>query len=95
MDAPNVLVETVKLAEDRSGDLVVRLYESEGARAVASVVLDEALAGGEVAVVDLLERPFDEHAPAFRSAFERGEGGAVELSFRPFEIKTLRISRQG
>ena len=95
VDVPNVLVETVKLAEDRSGDLVVRLYESEGARAVASVMLDEALAGGEVAVVDLLERPFDEHAPAFRSAFERGEGGAVELSFRPFEIKTLRISRQG
>src|SRR5918998_4032076 len=26
----NVLVESVKLADDRSGDIVVRLYESQG-----------------------------------------------------------------
>ncbi|MCT2260272.1 glycosyl hydrolase-related protein [Brachybacterium muris] len=93
VDAPNVLVETVKLAEDRSGDLVVRLYESEGARAAASVTLDGELDGGEVTVVDLLERPFGEDAPAFRSAHQRGEDGTVQLAFRPFEIKTLRISR--
>lgn len=93
VDAPTVLVETVKLAEDRSGDLVVRLYESEGVRARATVSLDEAIAGGEVEVVDLLERPFGEGAPAFRCAHERGDDGTVQLSFRPFEIKTLRISR--
>ena len=42
---------------------------------------------------DLLERPFGEDAPAFRSALARDEDGTVELSFRPFEIKTLRIAR--
>jgi alpha-mannosidase len=45
----------VKLAEDRSGDLVVRLYEARGARATGSVVF-----GCEVHRVietDLLERP--------------------------------------
>lgn len=41
-----VLVETVKLAEDRSGDLVLRLYESLGARAEATLVLDPAPDGG-------------------------------------------------
>ncbi|WP_193106897.1 alpha-mannosidase [Brachybacterium sp. FME24] len=98
--SPSVLLETVKLAEDRSGDLVMRLYESLGARASARVELDAALAGGEVSVVDLLERPFADDAPAFRSALTRGEdsgaGGddrIVELTFRPFEIKTLRITR--
>lgn len=101
VDAPSVLVETVKLAEDRSGDLVVRLYESAGARASARVQLDAALAGGEVRAVDLLERPFPADAPAFRSALERTEDGpdgarvgGVTLTFHPFEIKTLRITRR-
>ncbi|MFC7375314.1 alpha-mannosidase [Brachybacterium sp. GCM10030267] len=92
VDSPSVLMETVKLAEDRSGDLVVRLYESEGARASATVRLDGAL-GTAVSVVDLLEQPFGEDAPAVRSALTRGEDGSVELAFRPFEIKTLRIAR--
>ena len=93
VDAPSVRVETIKLAEDRSGDLVARMYESEGTRAQATVSLDPALAGGEVTVVDLLERPFGPGAPAFRSAVERDEDGGARLFFRPFEIKTLRISR--
>ncbi|MGP9538430.1 alpha-mannosidase [Brachybacterium sp. AOP43-C2-M15] len=91
--ATSVIVETVKLAEDRSGDLVLRLYESRGARAVAALALDPALAGGEVRAVDLLERPFGEEAPAFRSALRRNEDGTVELAFRPFEIKTMRVTR--
>ena len=91
--ASSVIVETVKLAEDRSGDLVLRLYESSGARAAATLALDPVLAGGEVTATDLLERPFGEDAPAFRSALARGEDGTVELFFRPFEIKTLRIAR--
>src|SRR5690625_7737214 len=69
------------------------MYESEGTRAQATVSLDPALARGEVTVVDLLERPFGPGAPAFRSAVERDEDGGARLFFRPFEIKTLRISR--
>ncbi len=92
VDSVSVIAETVKLAEDRSGDLIVRLYESQGVRGSARVSLDAALTG-EIGVVDLLERPFGEDAPAFRSALRRGEDGAVELDFRPFEIKTLRIAR--
>src|SRR5690625_6960168 len=69
------------------------MYESEGTRAQATVSLDPALARGGVTVVDLLERPFGQGAPAFRSAVERDEDGGAALLFRPFEIKTLRISR--
>ncbi|APX34789.1 alpha-mannosidase [Brachybacterium sp. P6-10-X1] len=90
----SVLVETMKLAEDRSGDLVVRLYESQGIRSRATVRLDAALDEGDVAVVDLLERPFADDAPAHLSAVGQDEGGAVRLTFRPFEIKTLRIARR-
>ena len=38
--APGVVIETVKLAEDRSGDLVVRLYESRGERAHTTLTVD-------------------------------------------------------
>lgn len=44
--------------------------------------------------MDLLERSFAEDAPAFRSALDRDEDGAFRLVFHPFEIKTLRVSRQ-
>ena len=37
---PGVVVEAVKLADDRSGDVIVRLYESRGARAEATVTAD-------------------------------------------------------
>ncbi|WP_330359060.1 glycosyl hydrolase-related protein, partial [Mycobacteroides abscessus] len=33
VSSPQVFVEAVKLAEDRSGDVVVRLYEGSGGRA--------------------------------------------------------------
>lgn len=76
--AAGVVVETVKLAEDRSGDVVVRLYESLGTRATATITLDAAFAS--VARTDLLEREL-EALPA----------GPVELTLRPFEIVTLRF----
>jgi alpha-mannosidase len=52
---PAVVVDTVKLAEDRSGDVIVRLYESLGGRARAELRVPFGLASVEA--VDLLERP--------------------------------------
>jgi alpha-mannosidase len=51
-------VEAVKLAEDGSGDVVVRLYEPLGAR--ARVTVTPGFDADEPRVVDLLERPLDE-----------------------------------
>lgn len=75
VDDPAVTVESVKLAEDRSGDVVVRLYESRGGRARAKVTTGFPVARAEV--TDLLERPLRE-APS-------------EIGLRPFQILTLRL----
>ena len=82
---PAVRVEAVKLAEDRSGDLIVRLYESEGTRAVTDIVLD--VVATSVSVVDLLEREIEPPAGA-----ELSTTGA-RLSLRPFQLVTLRVRR--
>jgi alpha-mannosidase len=81
---PAVVVEAVKLAEDRSGDVVVRLYESLGSRATTSVTAD--FAHGDVVETDLLERPLP--APVCL----RPDG---RLALRPFQIVTLRFGRSG
>jgi alpha-mannosidase len=78
-----VFVEAVKLAEDRSGDVIVRLYEALGGRATG-VDVDFGFAVGSVAQVDLLERPLGATWDA---------GSPVSLTLRPFEIVTLRVQR--
>ncbi|MDQ4006920.1 MAG: glycosyl hydrolase-related protein, partial [Actinomycetota bacterium] len=82
VDHPAVRVEAVKLAEDRSGEVVVRLYESEGGRARATVRPGFNCTGASV--VDLLERPLHDADLAH---------GQVRLTLRPFEIVTLRLAR--
>lgn len=77
---PAVVVETVKLAEDGSGDLVVRLYESRGGRATSTVAVDGTAA--RVEATDLLERPLLDGPSA--------DGWAISLPFRPFQVRTLR-----
>ncbi|WP_328584011.1 alpha-mannosidase [Streptomyces sp. NBC_00370] len=85
VDNDAVVVSAVKLADDESGDLVVRLYESHGGRARARVGVD--LGVGGIAVTDLLERPLaDVPRPEL-------DNGAVTLSLRPFELITLRLTR--
>ena len=58
IDNPAVVIETVKLAEDRSGDLVVRFYESLGARTTAIVTFD--VPATAITETDLLERELAE-----------------------------------
>ncbi|MFP3714079.1 alpha-mannosidase [Puerhibacterium sp. TATVAM-FAB25] len=83
-DDDAVVVETVKLAEDGSGDVVARLYESRGGRATARV--RAAFAHDDVVVTDLLERAA---APAER------DGGDVVVRLTPFQVLTLRFRRGG
>ncbi|WP_181766864.1 alpha-mannosidase [Streptomyces albidus (ex Kaewkla and Franco 2022)] len=86
LDNDQVVVEALKLAEDGSGDLVVRLYESHGGRAHA--VLSTGTPVTSVTETDLLERPLAD-APARQLS----EDGSVEVSLRPFQILTLRLGR--
>ncbi|UTT63355.1 alpha-mannosidase [Microcella humidisoli] len=78
---PAVVVETVKLAEDGSGDLVVRLYESRGGRAHTTLTLDGTAEA--ITCTDLLERTLDGE-PA-------GTGASIELPFRAFQLRTVRF----
>ncbi|QQD75912.1 alpha-mannosidase [Curtobacterium sp. YC1] len=83
VSSPQVFVEAVKLAEDRSGDVVVRLYEGLGGRA-SDVAVDFGFDDASVTVVDLLERPVGASWDA---------GTPVSLTLRPFELVTVRVRR--
>lgn len=81
---PAVVVESVKPAEDRSGDLIVRLYESYGSRSAATVSTRFEWADAEA--TDLLERQVA--GDAVRAV---SPGSGVEVRLRPFELLTLRF----
>src|SRR5699024_8875703 len=85
--AGSARIQTVKLAEDRSGDLVVRLYESEGRRAEATL---EVSGAASMEVVDLLERPLTDSSP-LRHRAAAAEGRSMALSLKPFEITSVRV----
>ena len=87
MDGEGVVVEAVKLAQDRSGDVIVRLYESLGARTRARV--SAGFPVSSVTAVDLLERPCDDVG---LTPCEGPEAG-VSFEMRPFQIITLRLRR--
>jgi alpha-mannosidase len=81
-----VVISAVKLADDGSGDVVVRLYEALGSRARAR--LQVGFSVGSVTVTDLLERPIEDGQDAPLTV----EDGGVELRLRPFQILTLRLA---
>jgi alpha-mannosidase len=80
---PNLVLETVKVAEDGRG-LIVRFYEANRQRGVAELVAGFAVA--EAYRCNLLE---EEPSPLAVA------GRRVELAIRPFEIVTLRLLPEG
>ncbi|MET0432793.1 MAG: glycoside hydrolase family 38 C-terminal domain-containing protein [Cellulomonas sp.] len=96
VDRPGAVVEAVKLADDGSGDVVVRLYEAHGGRARATVTAGFDAAG--VAEVDLLEREVEPRAVVAgagdgAAGTAGAAGAAVALDLRPFQLVTLRFRR--
>lgn len=81
LDVKNIILETVKLAEDGSGDMILRLYEA--VRNLTHCILSTGLPVVKVSQTDMLER--------FQSELSINQG-KIELDFRSFEIKTLRLS---
>jgi len=97
---PEIVVSAVKLAEDESGDVIVRVYQATGARSHGSLHL--GFPAKDVAVTDLLERPVgakgtDASPVPADSRLGRVSAelrhGAVELELRPFQVVTLRFTR--
>ena len=89
IDGNGVVVEAVKLAEDESDDVIVRLYESLGGRSKAN--LHTGFAWNEVHEVGLLEEECD----AVRFALTTVDSAAsdIELELKPYQIVTLRFVR--
>ncbi|MDI3195317.1 glycoside hydrolase family 38 C-terminal domain-containing protein [Pseudarthrobacter sp. AL07] len=86
VDNPALVIEAVKLAEDGSGDVVVRLYESLGQRSAG--VLTAHFPVTAVQATDLLERIIE--SPGVNAAAAEQ---SVELLLRPFQLVTLRFAR--
>jgi alpha-mannosidase len=86
---PGVRVEAVKLADDRSGDVVLRVYEALGRRARTTLAVGFDVAS--VAEVMLTEAPLRDGMPRAR-ALEH-DGSTIDLELRPFQIVTLRLAR--
>lgn len=76
-----VLLDTVKLAEDGDG-IILRLYEAFGGR--EQFRLGWPLPLREAWLSNALEEEIEKLLVA-------GNGGVIDLSFRPFEIKTIKF----
>jgi alpha-mannosidase len=82
VDAPNAVIEAVKRSDDGRGALVVRLYESWGARGPVTLTAPWPVA--RAARTDLLER---------EEARVPSQGDQVAFELVPFQILTLRLER--
>lgn len=80
IDRRNIILDTMKPAEDGSGDLILRLYEAAGAAAAASISLNLPIAFAHTATMleHCQEELFIKH-------------NTLSLDFRAFEIKTIRL----
>ena len=80
VEAENVIIETVKPAEDARKAFVLRLYEAEGTQTVTK--LSFGVPVEQVEETNMLEE----------TLIVLGTGPEVELAFKPFEIKTLMVN---
>ena len=80
VDVANVIVETVKPAEDGSDDVIVRLYEAK--RMATRCVLSTSLPVAGAAQTNMLEQVEEDLGC---------DSGRISLDFRAFEVKTVRL----
>ncbi|MDO4285831.1 MAG: glycoside hydrolase family 38 C-terminal domain-containing protein [Eubacteriales bacterium] len=91
-DRENIVFDSMKLAEDQSGDLIVRLYETKNAACTAKVQM-ECFRDCRVWLCDLLEQPQEELEVCGCGASD-AEMPSVRVPFHNFEVQTLRIARK-
>jgi alpha-mannosidase len=79
-NAPNIILEAVKMAEDGSGNVILRLYEAKHMATGCTMVV--GLPVKAASETDMME----ENGTPLSCAY-----GKVALEFRPFEVKTVRL----
>lgn len=84
---PRIIVEAVKLAEDQSGDVIVRCFEATGTSVETEV--ETGFDHHGFVETDLIERPLTDE----KTSDEEPSDEISSLTFHPFEIKTLRFRR--
>lgn len=77
VDRPNVILETVKKAEDGDG-IVIRMYESENALTKAKLTVNTSF---EKAFVCNLLEEVEEEAPV--------SGNVIDVALKPYEVVTV------
>ena len=84
IDKGNIILDAMKPSEDGSGDTILRLYESKKAAVTAEIRFEReaGLYPEKAYVCDMLENVTEE-VPV--------KEGRITLSFRAFEVKTIRI----
>lgn len=80
VDEDNIFIDTVKLAEDQSGDIILRLYEAKKADTACNLAINIPVKA--VALCDMLENEQQQLDVV---------DGCVALKFGTFEVKTLRL----
>jgi alpha-mannosidase len=75
-------IEAIKLAEDGSGDVIIRAYEPRGNHGVATFLVHKLLKVTKLHQCNLLEQPGD--------MLMQDEMDKWQLEYKPFEIITLR-----
>ena len=71
-DKPNIVIETVKMAENKEKEFIIRAYEDSGKQTKAKLTIDTPYS--EVCLTDMLENKIEDVS-------------LDELIFTPFEIK--------
>lgn len=91
VDATGVFVSALKMADDASGDLIVRLVECRGAHTSGTVTVARRSMNADIEIwrCNALEDRESDAAESLTSNF--ADGYVASVSLAPFEIRTLRI----
>ena len=81
VDAPNLIVETIKKAED-DDSLIVRLHEAYNQRGAATLSFGRPVQSAKS--VNLLENEPDGEDPGVA-------GAQIRFDYKPYEVKTFKV----
>lgn len=79
-NSSNIIIETIKACEDSQNAYIVRMYDAVGAYTNATVEFGTNVKSAEV--TNMLEETLEQVCV---------DNGAINLTFRPFEIKTIKV----